>query len=87
MFGYTCLRFPELAPRVALHFDALGAPDRFGPRLQVFLLPLIGLMALGANVVIGVPMYLRDRVGAYLLWGGALVVQVLAWIAALGILV
>jgi hypothetical protein len=86
LFGYTCLRFPDLAPRVALHFDASGAPDRIGSRLQVFTLPLIGLMALGANVVAGVPMYLRDRVGAYLLWGGALVVQVLTWIAAMGIL-
>jgi hypothetical protein len=86
LFGYTCLRFPELASRVALHFDASGAPDRFGPRLQVFTLPLIGLIALGANLVVGVPMYLRDRVGAYLVWGGALVVQVLAWVAAVGIL-
>jgi hypothetical protein len=31
-------------------------------------------------------MYLRDRVGAYLLWGGALVVQVLAWVAVVGLL-
>lgn len=86
LFGYTCLRFPELAPRVALHFDISGAPDRFGSRLQVFTLPLIGLMALGANLVAGVPLYLRDRVGAYLLWGGALVVQVLAWVALVTIL-
>jgi len=86
LFGYACWRFPELAPRVALHFDALGTPDRFAPRSQVFLLPTIGLLSLGANVVIGLPMYLRDRVGAYLVWSGALVVQVLAWIAALGIL-
>jgi hypothetical protein len=53
---------------------------------QVFLLPMIGLLSLGANVAIGLPIYLRDRVGAYLLWSGALVVQALAWIAALGIL-
>ena len=86
LFGYTCLRFPDLAPRVALHFDALGTPDRFAPRSQVFLLPAIGLLSLGANVVIGLPIYLHDRVGAYLVWSGALVVQVFAWIAALGIL-
>jgi len=86
LFGYTCWRFPDLAPRVALHFDAAGLPDRFGPRAQVFLLPVIGLMALGANFVIGLPLYLRDRMGAYLLWGGAFVVQALAWVAAVGIL-
>jgi len=86
LFGYTCWRFPELASRVALHFDAAGMPDRFGPRAQVFVLPIIGLLSLGADLVVGLPVYLRDRVGAYLLWGGAIVVQLLAWIAALGIL-
>jgi hypothetical protein len=86
LFGYTSLRFPDLAPRVAMHFDALGNPDRLGPRLQVFLLPIIGLMSLGADVAIGLPIYLRDRVGAYLLWSGAFVVQLLTWVAALGIL-
>jgi Bacterial PH domain/Domain of unknown function (DUF1648) len=86
LIGYTCWRFPELAPRVALHFDALGTPDLFAPRSQVFLLPAIGLLSLGVNVALGLPMYLRDRVSAYLLWSGALVVQVLAWIAAWGIL-
>ena len=86
LFGYTCLRFPELALRVPLHYGAMGAPDRFGPRLQVFTLPIIGLMTLGANLFVGMTMYLRDRVGAYLLWGGALVVQILAWVAAVGIL-
>jgi hypothetical protein len=86
LFGYTCLRFPELPSRVALHYDAMGAPDRFGLRQQVFTLPLIGLLALGANVAVGVLMYLRDRVAAYLLWGGAVVVQILAWAAAMGIL-
>lgn len=86
LFGYTCLRFPDLAPRVALHFDATGLPDRFGSRSQVFLLPIIGLMSLGVDLVAGLPLYLRDRVGAYLIWGGALVVQVVAWVAAIGIL-
>jgi hypothetical protein len=86
LFGYTCWRFPNLAPRVALHFDAVGLPDRFGPRAQVFLLPAIGLMSLGANFALGLPLYLRDRMGAYLLWGGAFVVQSLAWVAAVGIL-
>jgi len=66
LFGYTCLRFPDLAPRVALHFDATGLPDRFGSRRQVYLLPIIGLMSLGVDLVLGLPIYLRDRIGAYL---------------------
>jgi hypothetical protein len=69
-----------------LHFDAAGLPDRFGPRSQVFILPFIGLLSLGTDLVVGLPMYLRDHMGAYLLWSGAILVQILAWIAAMGIL-
>lgn len=86
LFGYACLRFPGLAPRVALHFDASGVPDRFGPRAQVFLLPFIGLLAFGVNLGLGLPLYVRERVGAYLLWGGTVAVQIVAWVAAWGIL-
>lgn len=86
LFGYVCLRFPDLPQRLALHFDAAGEPDRFGGRAQVFLLPLIGFMSIGADLIVGMIVYLRDRVGGYLMWGGALVVQVLTWIATVGIL-
>lgn len=86
LFGYTCLRFPDLPSPVALHFDAEGLPDRFGARAQVFLLPLIGLLAWGGNLGLGLPIYVRERVGAYLLWGGTIGVQIIAWVAALGIL-
>jgi hypothetical protein len=86
LFGYMCWRFPDLPPRVALHFDALGNPDRFAPRPQVFFLPGIGLLSFGVNLILGFLLYLRDRVTAYLLWTGALLAQALAWYGALVIL-
>lgn len=84
--GLLCFRFPNLPPLIPLHFDALGMPDRLGVRGQIFFLPLIGLIVLTVNGILGGLLYRRERLAAYLLWGGALTVQVLFWAAVLGIL-
>lgn len=63
---------------VCWHYPALG-------RAEIFRLPAIGLMALIANSSLGVLIHNRQRVGAYLLFGGAVVVQLLSWLAALNI--
>ena len=86
LFGYLSFRYPALAESQPLHFDANGAPDRWGTRLQVFTLPFIGLLALVANSGLGFLLYRRERTAAYLLWSGAIGVQLLVWGATLGIL-
>ena len=60
-------------------YPALGRAD-------VFNLPAIGLVALIANSSLGMLIHSRQRVGAYLLWGGAVAVQLLSWLAALNII-
>jgi len=84
--GLLCFRFPTLPRFVPLHFDAMGNPDRLGRQAQIFILPLIGLLAMLLNGALGVLTYRRQRVASYLLWGGTILVQVLVWTAALGIL-
>jgi len=86
LFGYISLRYPSLADLQPLHFDAIGQPDRYGTRAQVFTLPFIGLLALIANGGLGFLLYQRQRPASYLLWSGALGVQLLVWVATLGIL-
>ncbi len=86
LIGLLCFRFPGLPRLVPLHFDALGNPDRLGRQVQIFILPLIGLLALLLNGALGVLTYRRQRVASYLLWGGTILVQVLVWTAAIGIL-
>ncbi len=86
LFGYISLRYPSLADLQPLHFDAVGQPDRWGSRIQVFTLPFIGLLALIANGGLGFLLYERERPAAYLLWAGAIGAQVLVWGATLGIL-
>jgi hypothetical protein len=58
---------------------------RYPAQGDAFGLPAIGLVALVANFSLGVLIHARQRVGAYLLWGGAVVVQVLSWLVALKI--
>ncbi len=86
LIGLLCFQFPALPRMVPLHFDAAGNPDRLGLQGQIFILPLIGLLVLLLNGVLGWLVYRRERVAAYLLWGGAVLVQVLVWTAAIGIL-
>lgn len=84
--GLLCFLFPSLPPLLPLHFDALGSPDRLGVRGQIFYIPLIGLIVLTVNGILGGLLYRSERLAAYLLWGGALTVQILFWAAVLGIL-
>jgi hypothetical protein len=86
LVGFLCFRFPTLPRLVPLHFGASGSPDRLGPRAEIFLIPLIGLLTLLINGGLGGLLYQRDRVASYLLWGGSILVQLLVWTAAVGLL-
>lgn len=86
LFAYLCWRNPDLPSRIPLHFNQGGAADRFGSPAEVFIIPAIGLLALIVNTSLGVPIYLRERLPAYLLWSGAILVQGLLWVAAVTLL-
>jgi hypothetical protein len=86
LFGLMSLRFPTLPPTLPLRYDALGQPERIGPASQLFLLPLIGLVALLVNTLLGGALYRREHMASYLLWGGTIVVQVLLWIGTVNLL-
>jgi hypothetical protein len=52
-------------------------------RTEILRLPAIGLAAQIANSGVGILIHSRQRMGAYLLWGGAIAVQILFWLVAL----
>ena len=85
LFAYLCLRFPGLDMQLPLHFNSQGLADRIGPRSELFALPIIGLLVLGGNLLLGLLLYRRERAGSYLLWGAAAAVQALFWLAAFSI--
>jgi hypothetical protein len=84
--GLLCFQFPALPRMVPLHFDVTGSPDRLGTRGHIFIIPLIGLLALLLNGALGGLAYRRERMASYLLWGGAILIQVLVWTATVGIM-
>ncbi len=86
LVGLLCYHFPALPRLIPLHFDAAGNPDRLGGRGQIFILPLIGALAWLLNGGLGLLTYHRERMASYLLWGGAVLVQTLVWVAAVGLL-
>jgi len=86
LFGVIALRYPALPERLPLHFDAQGLVDRVGFKSGLIVVPTIGALSLAANGVLGTVLYGRERLAAYLLVGMAVVLQVVLWVAALGIL-
>lgn len=86
LVGFLCAQFPGLPPLLPLHFDAQGIPDRLGARGEIFYIPLVGFVVLFVNGILGGALYARERLASYLLWGAAVLVQVLFWGAVLGIL-
>jgi len=87
MFGILAFRYPSLPADVPLHFDVNGIPDRIDAKSGLFALPFIGMIVWLANLVAGIWLYRRYQLGAaYLLWGGAVVVQALALLALLSLI-
>jgi hypothetical protein len=86
LIGLLTAMYPSLDPLIPLHFNAAGIPDRYGPKVQIFITPLIGLLTMLFNGVLGGFVYRRERMISYLLWGGAVLVQILVWAAAVGLL-
>ena len=80
-------RYGRLPHTLPLHYDQAGLPDRLGGPGQLFLLIALGAIAWLANGALGAVIYRRsgERMAAYLLWGGAVLLQVLLWVAIAGL--
>jgi len=73
---YVALRLPVLPQVLPIHYSASGQVDRIGFRDQLFILPVIGLLTLIANVVLSA-LLRHDRQLPYVLIGVAVLVQLL----------
>ena len=81
LFSYLVIRFDALPDLLPLHFDSSGLPDRIEAKTGIFALPLIGVIVLALNLVLGIPIHRRERIATRLLAAGALLVQVMMWVA------
>jgi hypothetical protein len=82
LFGMLMVRFPNLPDAMAFHYNSQGLPDVVREKTALFLLPAIGMMAWLINGVWGLWMAFRhERTGAYMLWGGTIIVQICSYMA------
>ena len=82
LFGMLMVSFPELPTDLVFRYNADGLPERISNKSALFLLPSIGLLAWIVNLVWGAWMAARNqRIGAYMLWGGAVIVQIFSFMA------
>lgn len=85
LFAFLWLRYSQMPELVPMHFDAIGQPDRITPRADVFKLPVIGLIIAGTNLILGLLLRRALPLAPHLLWGGAVVVQLLLFVAAVNL--
>lgn len=82
LFGALMVRYPSLPDVMAVRYGPGGVPEQAREKGVLFLLPVIGLLAWLVNGVWGSLMAARDqKTGAYLLWTGTLIVQIVSFVA------
>ncbi len=88
LFGVLMVQFPELPNPLPVRYSRDGLPELVRDKEVLFRLPMIGLWAWIINGVWGLVMaWRRQPIGAYLLWGGTLVVHAFLFMALRGVLV
>lgn len=87
LVGVLMVNFPSLPDTLALQYSSDGIPLAIRSKSTLFLLPIIGFLAWFVNGIGGVVMAVRNQpTGAYLLWGGTIVVQVCSLLALISII-
>jgi hypothetical protein len=79
-FNTNYADFPDLMP---LHFDAQGNPDRIGERGELRVMLVIASVVYAVNLLggLGLRLFAGMTFAPYLLWSGALLVEILVWVA------
>lgn len=82
LFGRLMIEFPALPSLLPFRYDSQGLPDVVRDKHALFIIPAIGLLTWVTNGLWGVWMAVRKQpTGAYMLWGGAIMVQIFSLLA------
>jgi uncharacterized membrane protein len=85
LLGYILVRYDALPDPLPLHFDASGLPDRIEAKSGILALPIIGLVVLALDALLGGLVHRHERAASILLATSALLVQLLLWFAMINI--
>ncbi len=87
LFGVLLVSFPNLPEVLAVRYNSTGVPEEVQQKSALFRLPIIGMLAWMLNGVFGMGMMARgQRTGAYMLWGGAIVVEIVSLFALISLI-
>jgi len=86
VLGVLMARYSALAPVLRMRFDPAGQVADLRPRHQILFLPLAAFGLTLLNIALGLLVYQRQQLGARLLQGASLIVQILFGIAMLTII-
>ncbi len=86
LYVYLIARFDELKPTLRMHFNKFGNVDQIGDKTELMYLPFVGLLTVVGNSLLGAFIQPKDRIPAYLLYGAAILLQILTAIAIFVIL-
>jgi hypothetical protein len=76
LFAVLTISFPNLPDILAVRYNSQGVPEEIREKTALFRLLGIGLLAWGVNAIGGLWLTRqRQRIGAHMLWGGAIFVQ------------
>jgi hypothetical protein len=82
LFGQLMVEFPTLPSPLTFRYNNEGVPEVVRDKTALFVLPAIGLITWLANGLWGGWLLVRKQpLGAYMLWGGAIVVQLFSLLA------
>ena len=87
LFGVLMISFPNLPDVLTVRYNSAGLPEEIREKGALYRLPIIGLLAWGVNgVVVLILLSRRQPTAAYMLWAGALVVQIFSLLALVSLI-
>jgi hypothetical protein len=87
LFGVLMISFPNLPDVLTVRYNSAGLPEEIREKSALYRLPIIGFLAWGINGAAGmILMARRQPMAAYMLWSGALVVQVFSLLALVSLI-
>lgn len=89
LFAYVTVQASFGPAELPLRFDAMRLPTDFGPSSRLVLLPIIAGLVWLLDTVFGLAVHVQmnDRLAAYAVWGGGVLVQLALWFAAISLVV
>ena len=87
IFGALMISFPDLADVLTVRYNSEGLPVEIREKSVLFRLPVISLLVWVVNAFAGILLTAqRQVVGAYMLWAGAIVVDLFMLLAVVSLI-